>query len=184
MGLFDALSMAGSGMNMNRIWIDAISDNVANVNTVKPMKDANGNDVDAFRPRYVVADSTDEFGGGGVKVRNIFLGNREGLVVSDPDNPMADPELKKQVADLKAQIATISSNAALSPAQKQTQIKTLQDQIDNVGSQMTGLVRRPDIDMAGQMTALLMAQRGYQANTAVINRAREAYEAAIAIGKS
>ena len=37
----------------------------------------------------------------------------------------------------------------------------------------TGYVRYPDIDLGDQMTQLIMAQRGYQANLAVVDRATE-----------
>lgn len=47
-----------------------------------------------------------------------------------------------------------------------------------------GYVRYPDIDMAEQMGELIMAQRGYQANAAVVDRAKTAYEAALQIGRS
>ena len=45
-------------------------------------------------------------------------------------------------------------------------------------------VRYPDIDMSSQMTQLIMAQRGYQANAAVVDRAKETYMAALQIGRS
>jgi flagellar basal-body rod protein FlgC len=47
-----------------------------------------------------------------------------------------------------------------------------------------GYVRYPDIDMAEQMGQLIMAQRGYQANLAVVDRAKSAYEAALQLGRS
>lgn len=46
-----------------------------------------------------------------------------------------------------------------------------------------GYVRRPDIDMTEQMGNLIMAQRAFQANATVVDRAKTVYEAAIAIGK-
>lgn len=46
-----------------------------------------------------------------------------------------------------------------------------------------GLVRRPDIDMSEQMGNLIMAQRAFQANANVVDRAKEVYQAAINIGK-
>ncbi len=42
----------------------------------------------------------------------------------------------------------------------------------------------PDIDMGEQMGNLIMAQRSFQANAAVVDRARDVYEAAINIGKN
>jgi flagellar basal-body rod protein FlgC len=41
----------------------------------------------------------------------------------------------------------------------------------------------PDIDLSEQMSTLIMAQRGYQANAAVVDRAKTSYEAALQIGK-
>jgi flagellar basal-body rod protein FlgC len=47
-----------------------------------------------------------------------------------------------------------------------------------------GYVRFPDIDLAEQMSNLIMAQRGYQANAAVVDRAKESYQAALQIGRN
>ena len=47
-----------------------------------------------------------------------------------------------------------------------------------------GNVRQPDIDMSSQMTQLIIAQRAYQADAAVIDRAKATYEAALQIGRS
>lgn len=130
MPLFDAIGIAGTGLTLNRKWLDAISDNVANVSTVR------GTDEEAFRARYVVA--TEARDGEGVQVGGIELGDPEGRVVYEPDHPLADA---------------------------------------------AGYVRYPDIDMASQMTQLIMAQRGYEANAAVVDRAKAAYEAALQIGR-
>lgn len=134
MTTFSTIGIAGSGLNVYRHWLDAISDNIANVNTVRPT------DEDAFQARYVVAQSNDIEGGttGGVHVAGAVYGDAEGRLVYEPQHPLADAE---------------------------------------------GYVRYPDIDMASQMTQLIMAQRGYQANAAVIDRARELYTQALQIGK-
>jgi flagellar basal-body rod protein FlgC len=47
-----------------------------------------------------------------------------------------------------------------------------------------GYVRLPDIDLGEQMGNLIMAQRAFQANAAVVDRARETYLDAINIGKN
>jgi flagellar basal-body rod protein FlgC len=46
-----------------------------------------------------------------------------------------------------------------------------------------GYVKYPDIDLGDQMTQLLMAQRGYQASIATIERATNAYQSALQLGK-
>jgi flagellar basal-body rod protein FlgC len=139
MALFSALHTSGSGMRVFRTWIDAIADNLANVNTARSTDEA------AFQARYVEAEAV-QYGnagqpdiGGGVRVRAIRYGDPEGRLVHDPSHPLADEN---------------------------------------------GMVRMPDIDLAAQMTSLLMAQRAYQANVAVIERARDAYAQALQIGRS
>ena len=54
---------------------------------------------------------------------------------------------------------------------------------DNPLADADGYVRYPDIDMGDQMTQLIMAQRGYQANLSAIDRATEAYQQALQLGK-
>ncbi len=46
-----------------------------------------------------------------------------------------------------------------------------------------GYVRRPDIDLGQQMGNLIVAQRAFQANAAVVDRAHDMYQDAIDIGK-
>lgn len=46
-----------------------------------------------------------------------------------------------------------------------------------------GYVRYPDIDLASQMSQLIMAQRGYESNAAVVDRAKAMYESGLQIGK-
>lgn len=57
-------------------------------------------------------------------------------------------------------------------------------QPDNPLADSKGYVRLPDIDMSEQMGNLIMAQRAFQANAAVIDRAKETYQDAINIGKN
>jgi flagellar basal-body rod protein FlgC len=130
MTIFDAIGIAGTGVTVNRKWMDAVSDNLANINT------AVSADSDAFRARYVVA--TEAGDGKGTQVAGIQLGSAEGRTVYEPDNPLANAK---------------------------------------------GYVKYPDIDMSTQMTSLMMAQRAYQANLAVVDRAKDAYQAALALGK-
>lgn len=46
-----------------------------------------------------------------------------------------------------------------------------------------GYVNRPVVDLAGQMADLIAAQRSYQANLSVVKSGREAYEAALRLGR-
>ncbi|MDT0200805.1 flagellar basal body rod C-terminal domain-containing protein [Nocardioides sp. AE5] len=47
-----------------------------------------------------------------------------------------------------------------------------------------GYVRLPEVDLASQMSQLIMAQRGYQASVQVTKNAQETYSSALQIGRS
>ena len=130
MSTFNAIGVAGTGVTVYRKWLDAVSDNIANIDNVTRTSE------NAFQARYVVAQEAQD--GNGAQVGGIAYGSAEGKLSYEPDNPLADTE---------------------------------------------GYVRRPDIDLGGQMAQLMMAQRSYQANLSVVDRARETYQAAINLGK-
>lgn len=46
-----------------------------------------------------------------------------------------------------------------------------------------GFVRRSDVNLSEQMGDMIAAQRAFQANASVVERAKDVYEAAIGIGK-
>lgn len=47
-----------------------------------------------------------------------------------------------------------------------------------------GYVRMPDIDLGSQMSQLIMAQRGFQAQASVVRNAQDTYSAALSIGRN
>ena len=132
MAMFAAFQVAGSGLLATRKWLDAVSDNIANMNNVSRTSDR------AFQARMVVAQAEQYGSAGGVRVTGAMFGDPQGRVVHQPDHPLAD-EL--------------------------------------------GYVRVPDIDLGDQMTQLMIAQRGYQANLSVVKHAQDAYTQALQLGK-
>jgi len=131
MSLFNAIGIAGTGVTVYRKWLDAVSDNLSNINDAAPTSG------EAFKAKYVIAQEPSD--GNGVQVGGIVEGSGQGRLVYEPTHPLADAD---------------------------------------------GYVRYPDIDMGSQMGQLIMAQRGYEANAAVVDRAKSIYEAAIQIGRN
>jgi flagellar basal-body rod protein FlgC len=127
---FNAIGVAGTGVTVYRKWLDAVSDNIANIDNVSRTSE------NAFQARYVMAQEAAD--GNGAQVGGVAFGSAEGVLAYDPDNPLADNK---------------------------------------------GYVRRPDIDLGSQMAQMMMAQRAYQANLAVVDRAKDSYSAAINLGK-
>lgn len=81
---FDAIGIAGTGLTVHRKWLDAISDNISNINTVTATDDA------AFQQRYILAQTSAE--SPGVYVAGTALGSAEGRLVHQPDHPLADAD--------------------------------------------------------------------------------------------
>lgn len=138
MTLFGAIQTSGNGLRVHRTWMDAVGDNIANINTVNPAGEA------AFQARFVQAQAITDGSSGqdgvgsGSRVAGVVFGSAEGRLVHQPDHPFADED---------------------------------------------GNIRMPDIDMGDQMVQMIAAQRGYQANLSVVDRVRDAYLAALQIGK-
>jgi flagellar basal-body rod protein FlgC len=130
MSIFNVIGVASTGVTVYRKWLDAVSDNIANMDDVTRTSDK------AFQARYVIAQQAQD--GNGAQVGGIAYGSAQGQLSYEPDSPLADTE---------------------------------------------GYVRRPDIDLGDQMAQMIMAQRAYQANLAVVDRARDSYTAAINLGK-
>jgi flagellar basal-body rod protein FlgC len=109
MTMFAALDMAMSGATLSRVWMDAISDNVANLNTVRPAGE------EPFRARLVVAQAVREGSGlntgtrGGVRVQGIVVSNAEPIVNYDPNNPLADENglVTRPVVDMGVEMTNL-----------------------------------------------------------------------------
>ena len=85
---FDAIAIAGSGLTAHRVWLDALSDNISNLNTA-----VSGDDTE-FRQRYVSVEAADR---GGVEVSGVVFGDGEGRLVYEPDNPLANEEAVRRL---------------------------------------------------------------------------------------
>jgi flagellar basal-body rod protein FlgC len=132
--VFGILQVAKSGMGVYKTWLNAVADNIANIDNVTDTS------TPAFQERFVQVSAVEaENGwGGGAAVVGADFGDPNGRVSYDPNHPLADEN---------------------------------------------GFVRRPDLDLTDQMVYLQLAQRGYQANVQTFERARDAYESILSIGK-
>jgi flagellar basal-body rod protein FlgC len=91
MSMFSAISIAQSGIGTYKAWIDATSDNVANVNN------ASRTSGDAFQARRIEVQAR---AGGGVEVAAARFGDPAGRLVYDPTNPLADEQGMVRMPDI------------------------------------------------------------------------------------
>lgn len=108
---FSSLGIPASGMRVYQTWIGAVSDNVANINTINPVGQP------AFQERFVVAQSSGGGGvggartggvgssgsgdiGDGVYVAGAEFGDPAGRMVYNPDHPYADADGMVRMPDV------------------------------------------------------------------------------------
>lgn len=100
MGAFDLLGIAGSSLGMHQTWLDSLANNIANVNTVVATSE------NAFQAQMVTAAPRS---GGGVQVSGITLSDAAGMVVNDPDHPLADADgnVRAPAVDMSSQMSQL-----------------------------------------------------------------------------
>jgi flagellar basal-body rod protein FlgC len=83
--MFDNIGVAASGVAVYRKWLDAVSDNIANINDASPTTGT------AFQERFIQASPIDGELGGAV-VTATPAGDGAGRMVYEPNHPLADDE--------------------------------------------------------------------------------------------
>jgi flagellar basal-body rod protein FlgC len=84
--MFAAFGVATSGMGVYKTWLNAVADNVANMNNVVRTDEA------AFQERFVLVRSveTGDGVGAGARVTGVEWGDPDGIVAYEPNHPLAD----------------------------------------------------------------------------------------------
>lgn len=141
MSLFENLAISASGMTAGRLWLDLISNNIANLNTA-------GRPGDPGRPAYrrlmpVFAEELRLARQGGESLRGVAVSQ----VRQDPAPPRLVYEPGHPLADAR------------------------------------GYVEYPNINIANEMTDLLVAARFYEANATVFNAAKGMAVKALELGR-
>lgn len=99
--MFSSFEAARSGMGAYKLWLDAVSDNISNMDNVTTT------DRPAFQERFLVVQSADDNKlGSGVEVAGTLFGDPNGIVAYEPDHPLADAEgmIRRPDVDLTEQM--------------------------------------------------------------------------------
>jgi flagellar basal-body rod protein FlgC len=93
---FSILKVATSGMGVFKTWLNAVADNIANINNVAKTEDP------AFQERFIsVASRVGADGvGDGAVVTGVQFGDAEGRVVYDANHPYADENGMVRMPDI------------------------------------------------------------------------------------
>ena len=100
MTAFDMLRIADTALGAHQTWLDALADNIANVNTIRSTSES------AYQAKFPVltADAN-----GGVDVAGIATSSAQGRTVSMPDSPLADAQgyVRAPDEDLASQMSQL-----------------------------------------------------------------------------
>jgi len=151
MGLFTSINIAATGMSVERLRTEVISDNIANATTTRTQDGGKFkrstvilqsiSDKPQWKNPYV-PESVDGGVGKGVRVLRINKDESEGRFVYDPTHP----------------------DAILS-------------------GEHAGYVEYPNVNVVNEMVDLISASRAYEANSTVIQGAKEMFQKALEIGR-
>ncbi|MFN8024289.1 MAG: flagellar basal body rod C-terminal domain-containing protein [Acidimicrobiales bacterium] len=86
--IFKILDVAQSGMGAYKTWLNAVADNVANMNNVVSTDQA------AYQERFVIVEpkvGADSLGDG-VVVAGVDFGDPNGIISYEPNHPLADDQ--------------------------------------------------------------------------------------------
>jgi flagellar basal-body rod protein FlgC len=159
MGLFTGMNISASGLTAQKLRLDLISNNIANINTTNTgQTTVTGNpipyqrEVAVFSSRPSETDFADVFKdtrtklrSEGVQVTAVVQDNNEFRLEYDPDNPDA--------------------------------AQTAEDGIP------VGYVRYPNVTLVEEMVDMISANRSYEANVTALNASKAMASTALGIGK-
>jgi flagellar basal-body rod protein FlgC len=162
MGFYDAVSISASGLSAERLAMDVIANNIANVNTTRTPQGG------AFKRQLVV------FAQGPSAAQTQGAGMAGALSSSDDDelhNPF-DPEASGQTSIEGVQAVGIVDDP--SPDR-------LQFDPGNPEADARGYVHYPNVQVVKEMVDMMAASRAYEADVAAIQETRTMNNAAIGL---
>jgi len=127
MSVFSTLDISASGLTANRVWMDTISNNIANVNTTRTPE---GGPYRRQQVTFASKGSND-----GVKVVGIFQNKGQSRLVYDPQHPDADesgyvamPDINivTEMVNMVAATRAYEANVTVISAAKNMSMKALE----------------------------------------------------------
>lgn len=154
MDFFKAMDVAASGMTAERFRMDVISENIANVNTTSTVSG------EPYRKKFAVITPYDE---------------PEFIVPAALNNDDSDNQFIGSGVQVEGVMEDTSSD-----------FKYVYDP-DNPSAikngKMKGYVAMPNVNIITEMTNMIAASRGYEANVSSVQTAKQIAQKALEIGK-
>lgn len=165
MGMFNAIDIAGSGMTAERLRLDVVSNNLANVNTTRTV---NGT---PYRRQIVVFEPRASF---------------EDILNDSMQEPSMIPDFKlpaKKSSQTEANIKQVGQGVrAAALVEDESPFRMLYEP-GHPDANEQGYVQLPNVNVVAEMLDMLSASRAYEANIASISTAKTMAMKALEMGK-
>ncbi len=166
---FNSLDISATGLYAQRLQMDAISSNIANVNTTR---DENGN-INPYVRKSVTFSA-------------IYNEARKGPVLP---SQIASPQYNSATGDITMQGYISFDSPLISDgvsvveiADDKTPYKTVYDP-SHPDADQDGFVKMPNVNVVNEMVDMMVASRAYEANIASIEAAKSMINNALKIGQ-
>lgn len=167
--LFSAINAAGSGLTAERLRMDIIANNIANVNTTRtPEGGPYRRKRPIFAPRCTQSFFTLPF-------HRALIGERLNALRTSPGHvPFSPPE--ELTVNLLTGVRVLAIEEDDSPLR-------IEYQPGHPDADENGYVKMPNVNIVTEMTDLITATRAYEANVTAIKAARGMMMKALEIGR-
>lgn len=155
--MLNTLDIVGSGLTANSMWMQTISNNIANMNTTRTPAGT------PYERQDVVFEPTQTFGQLMNASANAATNTSMG---SSINQPMSQP---------------IGSGVEVAQVTQDPSFKTVYDPT-NPDANAQGYVSMPNINLAAEMSDMMMAQNGYDANASLLNTVQQTMQKTEQIG--
>ena len=171
---FDSFDISASGLYAQRLRMDTISSNIANINTTR---DENGNPSPYVRRQVVFSALYNE------ALNNQEAKNQDGK--QENTEAAAQTDYSGGQADLKGGVSADSPAIAhgvsvFQIAQDKNPYKTVYDP-SHPDADQNGFVKKPNINIVTEMVDMMSASRAYEANVSSVEAAKGMISTALRI---
>lgn len=169
MGMFTAINAAGSGLTAERLRMDIVSNNIANVNSTRTEEgEPYRRQRAVFTPRQTQSCFSIPMPGGMNDQLQAQRTNKEHVPFKDDEVSSRDDRFKG------VRIAKVDEDP--SPFR-------LEYQPGHPDADKNGYVAMPNVNIVHEMTDMISATRAYEANVSTIKSAKSMFSRALTIGR-
>ena len=148
--IFSTLNIAGQGMSVQRKRLSAVANNIANVNTTQ------GLDGNPYKREVVVSQSN----------------QRKRFATELDDQISLNRTSNSHAPNTRLKLTEMETNSVVAVTTQDGKPPRLVYDPSHPDADAEGYVHYPDINIVTEMVDMITAQRGFEANTQMINTAK------------